>query len=264
MQHSTLKLGKLPAASSQPVKLKFRDFLDRTQLPPLPKGDFGHDSLVTNWGMLGNDKYGDCVLAGAGHEHMLWLREAGHTEAEVTSLFTEKAALKNYSAVTGFNPDDPDTDQGTDMAQAASYRRKTGYIDSKGNRHKIGAYVDLDPGNITELWYAAWLFDGVGIGVNFPSQWMDAFNKGSKGLWDHVSRPKLEGGHYITGVGRHGNLNIVTWADDHPRLTPRGYAQFNDQTIAYASAEKLVSGRDDNGFDWPGLLAALKEIDGQP
>ena len=259
----SLKLGKIPATASQTVKLKFRDFVDRSDLPPLPTGDFGHDTLVTNWGMLGNDKYGDCVWAGAGHEHMLWLREAGHTEAEVESLFTEKAALKNYTQVTGFNPDDPDTDQGTDMAKAASYRRKTGYVDAKGNRHKVGAFVDLDPGNITELWYAAYLFDGVGIGVNFPSQWMDTFNKGAGGLWDHVSRPKIEGGHYITGVARHGNLNIVTWADDHPRLTPRGYAQFNDQTIAYASPEKLVSGKDDNGFDWPGLLAALKEIDGQ-
>jgi hypothetical protein len=255
-----LKLGKLPASQGRPVKLKFRDFLDRTALPALPKGNFGHDSLVTNWGMLGNDKYGDCVWAGASHEEMLWLREAGVSETQVERLFTEQTALRAYSEVTGFDPNNPDTDQGTDMEQAAAYRRKTGLPDSRGMRHKIGAYVALDPGNITELWYAAWLFDGVGIGVEFPSQWMDAFNKGPKGLWDHVSHPKIDGGHYITGVGRHGNLNIVTWDDDHPRLTPRGYIQFNDQTLAYASQEKLVNGKDTNGFDWPGLQKALQQI----
>jgi hypothetical protein len=260
MPMTPLKLGKLPASQGRPVRLKFRDFLDRTALPPLPKGDFGHDSLVTNWGMLGNDQYGDCVWAGASHEQMLWLREAGATEAQVEKLFTEDTALQAYSEVTGFKRNDPNTDQGTDMEKAAAYRRKTGLPDSAGKRHKIGVYVDLNPGNITELWYAAWLFDGVGIGVEFPSQWMDAFNKGPGGLWDHVSRPKIEGGHYISGVGRHGNLNIVTRADDHPRLTARGYVQFNDQTLAYASQEKLVNGKDDNGFDWPGLLKALQQV----
>lgn len=260
--NTPLKLGKLPARPDA-VKLKFRDYLDRTALPPLPTGDFGHDTLVTNWGMLGNDKYGDCVWAGGGHEEMLWLRESGATEAEVEALITESAALKNYSVVTGFNPDDPSTDQGTDMAKAASYRRKTGYVDAKGNHHKIAAYVDLDPGNITELWYAAYLFDGVGIGINFPAQWMDAFSKGPGGLWDHVTRPKIEGGHYITGVARHGNLNIVTWADDHPRLTPRGYAQFNDETFAYATEDKLANGVDENGFNWTQLRADLSDLTGQ-
>lgn len=255
-----LKLGKKPATRTRKL-VKFADFLDTSSLPPLPAGDFGHDSLVRpgSWGMLGNDQYGDCVWAGASHETMMWLAEAGNPKA--TTLFTEKTALAAYSAVTGFKASDPDTDQGTDMEAAAKYRQKTGIVDTTKAHHKIGAYVDLTPGNITELWYAAWLFDGVGIGVEFPSQWMDAFNKGPGGFWDRVTKPKIEGGHYISGLARTGGrLNIVTWADDHPRLTTRGYQQFNDQTLAYASKDKLHSGVDTNGYDWPGLLKLITEI----
>jgi len=258
----TLRLGKKPASRTKKL-VKFRDFLDASALPPLPSGDFGHDSLIrsTGWGMLGNDLYGDCVPAGGDHETMLWLAEAGI--ANPTALFSASTALADYSAITGFNRNDPNTDQGTDMEAAASYRRKTGLIDTAGKRHTIGAYVDVDPGNITELWYAAWLFDGVGIGVQFPQQWMDAFHQGPTGLWGAVKNPNIQGGHYISGVARTGGrVNIVTWGDDHPRLTVAGYQQFNDQTLAYASPEKLHSGVDTNGYDWPGLLALLQQITG--
>jgi hypothetical protein len=192
---------------------------------------------------------------------MLWLAEGGM--ADPTTLFSTTTALADYSAVTGFNKNDPNSDQGTDMEAAASYRRKTGLIDTAGKRHLIGAYVDVDPGNVSELWYAAWLFDGVGIGIQFPSQWMTAFDQGPTGLWDKVAHPTIDGGHYISGVARTGGrVNIVTWADDHPRLTMAGYTQFNDQTLAYASPEKLHSGVDTNGYDWPGLLNLLQELTG--
>jgi len=204
-----LRLGKKAATRTKKL-IPFRQFLDASVLPPLPTGDFGHDSLVRgNWGMLGNDDYGDCVWAGADHETMLWLAEAG--VADPTKLFSNDTALGDYAQQTGFNRNDPNTDQGTDMEAAASYRRKTGIIDVNKTRHLIGAYVDVDPGNIQELWYAMWLFDGVGIGVEFPSAWMDAFNKGPGGLWDRVSHPNIEGGHYIAGVARTGGMaNIIT------------------------------------------------------
>lgn len=256
-----LRLGKKPATRT-PKLVKFRDFLDVSALPPLPKGDFGHDSLIRSgaWGMLGNADFGDCVWAGADHETMLWLAESGAV-ADPAGLFNDNTALADYAQCTGFKRSDPASDQGTDMEAGARYRRKTGIVDKNKKRHKIGVYVDVDPGNLTELYYAAWLFDGIGIGVEFPDQWMDAFNRGPSGLWDKVKRPKIEGGHYVAGVARtSGRINIVTWADDHPRLTVAGYGQFNDQTLAYASQEKLRNGTDTNGYDWPGLNKLITQL----
>lgn len=241
-----LMLGKLPARPGA-VKLKLANYLDTTRLPTPPK-EFGHERLVNDWGMLGNDQAGCCVWSGAGHEVMLWNREAGKT-----ATITTTSTLHNYSLVTGYDPDDPSTDQGTDMEVAAKYRRTTGLLDAAGKRHKIGAYIALEPGNLTQLWYATYLFDGVGIGVEFPTQWMDAFNAGKP--WDKVSRPKIEGGHYITAPAkRSGNATIITWGAPVP-LTPRGYQQFNDESLAYLTAEKLVNGKSLEGFD----LATLRK-----
>src|SRR5882757_1904530 len=114
-----MKLGKLPARPNA-VTFKLIDYAVALLVPPKT---FGHQKLQTTWGMLGNDKYGDCVWAGAAHETMLWNKEASKT---VT--FTDNEVLSDYSAVTGFNPSDPNSDQGTDMQVAASYRRKTGII----------------------------------------------------------------------------------------------------------------------------------------
>ena len=72
-------------------------------------------------------KLANCVWAGAAHETMLWNKEAART-----ITFNDQSVLKDYSAVTGFNPNDPNTDQGTDMQVAASYRRKTGVHDAAG------------------------------------------------------------------------------------------------------------------------------------
>ena len=67
--------------------------------------------------------------------------DAVNKDAARTVTFNNQSVLKDYSAVTGFNPNDPNTDQGTDMQVAASYRRKTGVLDAAGKRHKVIAYL---------------------------------------------------------------------------------------------------------------------------
>ena len=102
-------------------------------LPPHPK-TFGHEGAVTLWGMDANDTVGDCVCAGAAHETILWTTETGHP-----ATFTDASVLSDYSAVTGYNPDDPNSDQGTDVRTYLKYRAKTGILDGHGARHKSGA-----------------------------------------------------------------------------------------------------------------------------
>lgn len=249
-------LGKKPATRT-PRLLKLTDFIeDKTKLPPLPTGDFGNGSLIKpgSWGMLGNDTVGDCVIAGGLHEVLLINAVAGRA----VPLSTQ-AAIKNYSAITGYDPQDPSTDQGTDMEAAAKYRRTHGLVDAAGNTHKIAAYLDLEPGDPEQLWYAGVICDAFGIGVEFPTKWMDAWNSG--GLWDKISHPKIDGGHYIVGDGRQsGHAPIVSWGEQRPILTLAGYKQFNDQTLAYITKESLVNGKDENGFSYSGLRAALTAL----
>ena len=199
------KLGKKPARRGA-FKFKLAKYLVKPELPTPPKV-FGHQDLIgANWEMFGNDNYSDCVWAGAAHETMLWNKEANQT-----ATFNDAGVLGDYSAVTGFKKDDPNTDQGTDMQVAASYRRKTGVLDANGNRHKVKAYLALSPGNVDQLMLAMYLFGAVGIGFKFPKSAMAQFDAGKP--WDVTSGPAPKDGHYVPGVGRDakGNIIVVTW-----------------------------------------------------
>ena len=251
----TLKLGKLPAREDA-VKLKFASFVDKKiGLPPVPE-TFGHYQLypADGWGMLGNDQVGCCAWAGPAHESMIWNKASGR-DVE----YTTENVLSDYSACTGYNPEDPSTDRGTDMQQGAKYRQKTGIIDSKGERHKIGAYLALEAGNLTQLHQAAYMFGAVGIGIEVPDYFMAEFQSGQP--WNVRRRGNIEGGHYVPIVGADQEwLYLVTWGRIQ-RMALNAYEKFNDETIAYLSTEQLNdSGKTPEGFDNAALSAALEEI----
>lgn len=226
------KLGKKPARKGA-VKFKLAKYLVKAELPTPPKV-FGHQGLVgASWGMLGNQNYGDCVWAGAAHETMLWNKEANQT-----AVFSDVGVLGDYSAVTGFKKGDPNTDQGTDVQVAASYRRKTGVLDANGKRHKVTAYLALSPGNLDQLVLGMYLFGAVGIGFRFPDSAMAQFNAGKP--WDVTPGPAPTDGHYVPGVGRDakGNIIVVTWGKLQ-LMTPRFYKKYCDEVVAYVSEEML-------------------------
>jgi hypothetical protein len=251
-----LKLGKLPARHD-PRNLKLANYVDRSVvLPTVPK-KVGHlDKLKSiQWGMLGNDQLGDCVCAGAGHEHMAWNQLAGRSVGWDTS-----AAMDMYEKVAGYQPGHPETDQGTDMSAAAKFRRATGILDGSGVNHKIDGYVELEPGNVEQLRIALYLFGAVGVGVEFPSFWMDQFNAGKEWTWRKVGQPNE--GHYIpafASASPRGKITVVSWGREQG-MSAKGYEQFNDESFAYFSKEMLVAGRSIDGFGADDLAADLQRI----
>lgn len=246
-----MKLGKKPASNA--VKFAFSLYADTAALPKPPK-TFGHETLIGSnmWAMLGNDQYGDCVWAGAAHETMMWNKEISKDVP-----FTDKSVLSDYSAATGFDPSKPDSDQGTDMAVAASYRRKTGVVDAAGNRHKVAAYLAIKPGNLTELYQAMWLFGAVGVGIQFPSSAMDQFNKGKP--WSVVSKSPIEGGHYIPLVAKRTRLECVTWGQLQG-MTTGFFTKYCDEAIVYLTSEDLINGKSPEMFDYAALQNDLNAL----
>jgi len=264
----SLKLGKLPARPGA-YSFKLGSYLevapgyvaaDKTSLPVAP-AVFGHQDSVSSYGMLANDQYGDCVFAGAAHETMIWTALGGNPR-----VFNDHSVLSDYSAVTGFSPSDPNSDQGTDMEEAAKYRRKTGVIDALGKRHTIDAYLEL-PGVsargdndytrlIPAIATSAYVFAALGIGVQFPASAMDQFDAGKP--WDVVKNSPIEGGHYVPLVGRrsNGNFVVITWGKLQ-EVTPAFLGAYVDEAVAYVSLEQFVNGKTPEGFDIAALQADL-------
>lgn len=248
-----MKFGKKPARENA-VTFRFARYFDKSALPTPPLR-FGRFNRVKEWGVLGNNDYGDCVWAGAAHEHMLW-----HTANKRPINFTEHNVLSDYSAATGFDPKDPNTDGGSDMQEAASYRRKTGIVDKDGKRHTIDAYVAINAGDYDTLMLATYLFGATGIGIQFPSSAEDQFKYQQP--WDMKSGAKLEGGHYIPIVGRNsaGHILCVTWGRLHA-MTRAFFEAYCDEAIAYLSTDwldnELIS---PEGYDLVALKRDLSAI----
>ena len=244
------KLGKLPARKGA-IKFKLSDYV--TAKLPTPPAIYGHQTLVPQWNLYGNDKYGDCVFAGAGHEHLLWNKEAGKDV-----VFTDTNILAAYTAVTGFNPTDPSTDQGADMELVAKWRRTTGLTDASNDIHKIGAYLNVQIGNIPEIKQAAYLFSAVGIGIQFPDSAMEQFNAGKP--WKVVSGAQIEGGHYVPIVGYDSKfIYIITWG----KVQAASYAfikKYMDEGIVYLNTEFFKDGKSLEGFDLATLTSNINSL----
>lgn len=206
-----------------------------------------------SWGMLGNDQVGDCVIAGADHETMLFNARAGR----FTAPFREADAIADYSQITGYVQGDPSTDQGTNVEDAMRFRLATGMRDSMGARHKIGGYAHLPLGHPDHVRYAIAHLSAVGVGVQFPRSAMDQFNAGKP--WTVHTASPIEGGHYVPLVGydpRH--VWCVTWG----RLQPMSWGflrHYCDEAYAILSLELLNgAGTSPEGLDLAALRADLQ------
>lgn len=244
------KLGKLPARHDR-RDLVYASYAATTlHAPRTVKANL---RAFSDWGMLGNDSVGDCVLAGGDHETMLW-DKLGGKQVE----FGPQDAIADYSAITGYDPNDPSTDRGTDVHNALNYRRKVGLRDAHGERHKLGGFVALEPGNTTHVREAVWLFAAVGIGFEVPGSAMQQFDDGKP--WTVVPGQRIEGGHYVPVIG-YGprSLYCVTWGRVQ-EMSWGFFEKYCDEAYALLSPEMLVGGRSVAGFSLRQLKADLAKL----
>ncbi len=260
---TTFRYGKADATRDD-RDFKFARY--RTAEPlPTPPDNWGYDNVIPRggWGMLGNDQWGDCVWAGAAHEHLLTSTVAGRPAA-----FDDDGVLSDYSAATGFDenagpPGGNPTDRGTNVRSALGYRRSTGIVDAAGTRHKIGAYLALDVGKIkagdfSEVAEAAYLFGAVGVGIQVPQSAETEFSEHK--MWSYVAGSPNAGGHYVPIVAHREHIECVTWG----RVQPMGHrfiSHYVDEAWAIVNPDFLdVNGKSPQGFDMNQLQADLARL----
>lgn len=205
----------------------------------------------TNWEMLANDALGDCTVAAALHLDMCWLTNVGSA-----FMPTDAQAIAAYSAITGYNPDDPSTDQGAVELDVLNYWRKTGIAG-----HKILGFAALEPKNINHIKQSVYLFGGTYIGVQLPlsAQGQASWSVVGNGI-SGDSAPGSWGGHAVCVVGYDaGGLWVVTWG----QLLYMTWAFWNaycDEAYAVFSTDMLAAGRSPQGFDLAALQAYLAQV----
>lgn len=239
-----LPLGKLPATYDS-RDIRYADIRPKgVVLPQVPfSWGLGEDFGTSNWLMLGNGPdntvfegfqgCGDCAWAGPGHEEM----QAAHEAKRAVPQFSGKTIVNQYSAYSGYNPETGANDNGSNVRDVLNWRQTKGLLDDNGNAYKIGTYVSIEPGNSSMLREACWLFESVGIGIEFPDSAMDQFNNGQ--VWSVVKNSPIDGGHYIPVVG-HPWPNFwtcITWGQRQV-MTWNFIATYCDEAWAYIDPER--------------------------
>lgn len=251
-----MRLGRKPfIAKEKDFKYaKYRAVGTAPSAVPIP---FGPGATIDDWDMLGNDRYGNCVFAGTAHAVMLWT-----AEGRKPATFDTKSVNSDYSAVTGFNPEDPSTDNGTYIRDALDYGRKVGYVDAKGVKHKIGAFLLLDRFTLSDVLEATYLFSAVSLGINVTQAAMDQFYAGQP--WTVVEGTYVIGGHHVELIAFDGTwLTVVTWGKEQ-KMSIEFFARYCAEAWLKLSEEFLFNGLSPDGFDLAKLQADILALTPTP
>lgn len=161
---SQFKLGKKAGVVDDPRTFKARAIMQVEGLPPVLSSwriaEQKHD-----WEMHGNDRYGDCAFVT--HAHAVAAQEWSSRTKDIP--VTTEQVLDFYSKVTGFDRNDPSTDNGAYMIDPMRYRRKNGFgLERDRTPHMITAYAKVDDDSGAEFKQCARLFGGMACGVGLP------------------------------------------------------------------------------------------------
>lgn len=201
------------------------------------------DAAVKDWGTMGNDRWGNCVIVTAAHGILAMKANAMAdtkrlTDAEVVALSRQMRALHGYNILTRLN-----------------YWRKKGMWGDK-----IYAYAAIDPQVPLDAKVAVYEFGFADIGLAMPAAWQDAE------IWDVGTgsryRPNTWGGHSVPVVGYDEKcLYVVTWGAIQP-ITWAAFDEYCDEAYAVMDYSWMdTSHKTPSGFDWNTLDADLEAFD---
>jgi hypothetical protein len=243
------RLGKR-RKRSDPRDFKVTRYLVRSAIGSAP-GEVDYQDKVPSYGVLLNDRLGDCGIASPLHQIQTWFAVLGTAFNP-----TDAMALAGYEAVGGYQPGDPATDQGVYLRDMLNYWRKVGL---GGSVHKILAYAAVNPTNHNLLKACISLFGGVSMGFDLPVsvQGKDHWSIG-RGA---AAVPGSWGGHAVPFVGYDSkHYYAVSWGRVYP-VTAGFVDRYADEAWAAVSTDWLDhSGHSGTGLDLATLQADLTKV----
>jgi hypothetical protein len=257
--NAAFKLGRRRPASNRP-KLILNRYLDLSVLPTPPASvDYSPKAEAALARMYLNDQLGDCVIACMAHLVGTFLGNAGQTY-----ILSPAQIVALYSAIGGYIPGHPSTDNGCDEVTALAYWKATG---APAGLNKIAGWVSVDATNPAEYRAALWLFENLFFGVELPDAWVNPFPSSSGFVWDVAGEPDPDNGHCFPGVGytaegikidTWGMLGTVTTAAVEEYAFTAGSGEL--YTVLSPEIILKASQKAPNGFDLAQLQADLAAV----
>lgn len=233
------KFGRLPG--QVPVGLRDLTYYAAGALPAAPASV---PVPVLDWGMLGNDQYGDCGPAGLDHGMMAAASDTSEHEA----FPDDQQVIDYYLAYTGGQ------DNGVVLSDYLAYVRRDGFYG-----HTVAGYAPVTVHDVPTLQFATWAYDFAYLGINVTQAMMDAFDAGQP--WtQETAQGEVLGGHCIPAVGYDSNfLYVVTWGKVQSVAWPAWHA-IAEEAWAVITGEDVTAQADGHGLNLAALQADLSQL----
>ena len=232
-------LGKLPPRFDNRT-LQLQKYLPK-KLPTQPESRLWQ-TAVTDWGVAGNDRFGNCVIATAAHAILNWrANETGDArkiaDAAVIELSRSMGALDGYAILDRLN-----------------YWRKTGMW-----ANYLWAYASIPPDSQNHIEITINEFGLADVGLNMPRAWQN------REIWDTGTGPRYRtgswGGHSVPLVGYdHFCVYAITWGGIKKISWP-GLATYCDEAYALINPTWIEKQETSpSGYDLTSLHDDLKQV----
>lgn len=198
--------------------------------------------LPSDIGMMGNDVYGNCTVAAAGHAVQSW------------SLYAERGmkTIPNSDILKAYFAISPN-DEGAYMLDLLNYWRKSGIGDDIAE-----AFVEIDISDLTQVKLAIDYFGSAYVGMCLPDE-------NTFGPWTSpTGAPNPNNGHaieYLAYDDARQMFKVATWGEVwdlsyawHLKYADEGYTILNDISI------NLATNKSPEGFSYAELQNDLSRI----
>jgi hypothetical protein len=248
------KFGKHPP-KHDPRTLQFKTYVEAALPAPPAIEKTWMAKIDKHWGMMGNDNYGDCTCAAAGHMIMEWTANT----ASKPLVVPDASILQFYENFSGGN-----ADAGATLLDVLNYWHKTGLYE-----HEILAFVAITLKDPAQIKSAVSIFANCYIGLALPHFAADPPGGGdlTKVPWvvpaggpSGKAAPNPNNGHCVAAVGYdEQNLYVVTWGEIKP-MSWEFYTAYADEAFAVLSKDWLAKRKAPNGFALQALEKDLSRI----
>jgi hypothetical protein len=226
----------------------------RPDLSPVP-ASVDNTSGITDWTVMGNDKIGDCTIAAIYHARQVWSAAVcGKPDTQ-----PEEQVLSTYSAICGYVPGDPSTDNGGIEQDVLAYWIKNGIPLANGCRDDLAAMVEVDHRNLDDVKRTIWECGVAYIGIAVPHSVMAEWP--APAVWQLVPGDYSDGGHAVilTGYGD-GKFKLVSWGQNF-EMTEDCFSAITDEVYALASPDWIeATGRTLLGLTMPELEVQMQYL----
>jgi hypothetical protein len=268
MDCAEFKLGKREASPIGRHRLRLLSDYTHEDLPEPPESaDWSAGRAY--WGMMQNDRLGNCTAASAAHAIQVW------TQTASGAAFTppDQDIVDFYAQSTGYAPGDMASDQGGIAADVLKYwsaNSLSGHkIDAVARLHDGNAHTVPQPSDSVEMQArlrdSIWLTGGAYLGMELPATCQ------RQAIWTAPADPSQLTGNASPGSwGGHcvyacayspAGVTCITWGI-LKLMTWEFLAAYCSESFALLSKDWITSasGKSPAGFDWQSLINDMSAL----